>query len=454
MEREQEDKAVLVPLCDDALLPSLEESFNPDLESYRCDPLFELDSEERAALAAAHFSSSPGVSTQERMQSLLSKVVAPRQMNWAVQDALQRMDTRFLEPSLSRRLALRERELNGRPVSPGQTLDVQVSIRIDSITIPDPARDELLLHCRLYSCCHRDSLLGYLAETRLVTEERGLDLARRWSHADFLIGTTPEEREALEKTLGVRIVGTVDEQPPYVSYNFGNETMKIWREADTLVRVSARLDLRAYPFDESDLLFRIRSVTAADPTGILLVGDPYPAPLLHPDQAHPRGFQLTWLTKEVLPVAFWEGPDSYPHPEVVFKFRLVRNPGFAVWRTFVPVLIVELLAMVASISCLASENRFIDSVMNQVLPAILIACVALQWTAAQLVPPHSGRTLMDEFFVYVYAQVLLLYLTLVAASSCLEWPLLAMAVGVLLAGIFDCLSRARRSRRGGRLRTT
>lgn len=76
-----------------------------------------------------------------------------------------------------------------------------------------------------------------------------------------------------------------------------------------------------------------------------------------------------------------------------------------------------------------------DSVVTQVLPSILIACVALQLTSAQFLPSHSGRTTLDRLFVLLYLHVFLLVLGMELQPLGLHWYGIGLATAVFIGAL-------------------
>jgi hypothetical protein len=349
--------------------------------------------------------------TDASLSELLEFTVALEQIDWALDDCGARVGTREINVASVQEAMRRYGSLRSAPLP--DCLDVCVSVRLHSVTIPEPAKDELVLDLITFSGADVDALLAFMATNRMIDPASVTEVKTRWLSTDLSIGSSLEEREFLESILRLDVNEDVDTRVRHIFYNIGIETHKFWRECSELITVRVPFDLSAYPFDRHLIPITITTCQLLDATQRVLSPDVDIRHSLYNilEAAPPRGFSIEWGSLELEPRVHLASADTSPHSLLRFAFVLRRQPTAFIWRTFLPSLVIVGLAITATGFAVFTRVH-IESVMTQVIPSALIACVALQLSGSQLAPPHTGRTHLDYLFVAYYVCFFLSYLTL------------------------------------------
>jgi hypothetical protein len=366
-------------------------------------------------------------------EKLVSLAFSSEQLDCALDNAFQQYKTHYLAVNLGHIVTKKQRELLNNAHE--SFLEVGVTVEINSIDIPDPSKDEIMMDVTIYSGAKKEPLIGFIKANKITPDKKADEMLKKWISSDALVGNMAEEKEVLEKILGTNFYGITEEKSPSVNYNYGPETGFIWRTYSATLYVATKLDTSLYPFDNSLIVLSVHNTSEYDPSEALFWPDKSnEASFMLKEGATPRGFQIGAKSRTLQAVTHKVAKDQFAGGELLFGFELKRKPDSAFWRTFVPSLVVVTLALLASALAIFFKEH-IDSVMTQLLPAVLIACVALQWTAAQVIPPNSGRTRMDEYFVFLYFHILFLYLSLalfsVTNKGCKATLLAAVVVLIL-----------------------
>jgi hypothetical protein len=332
-----------------------------------------------------------------------------------LEEAMRANRTRLLEPELARSLTRTQHAF----CRDSQTwcLEAFVSVEVVALTIPDHSRDEIQVELRIASGADPDHLLRFMSEQGMIAAADVPETRKRWTMSEATIGAFAEEMAAIDKCLAVGPVDCVSEHPGPITYHYGLQSGRIWRSWGTTVVWRTALDLSRYPFDASVLTFTFGGYGNWDVAERVLRPDPDADPSANfSASAWPRGCRITSTMDDLEPFAESPGKDSFPESVLRTGCELRREPGTTLWRTFLPALVILLMGFSAALA-VVGFGFSPESTATQVLPAVLIACVALQLTAAQQVPSHSGRTKLDTIFVLIYSQVLALFVALLLATT-------------------------------------
>ena len=373
------------------------------------------------------------------LQSLLQAAVDDEQVAWAMKKAAVEAGTPYFACEWASDAYRRQRELWEEP-TPAR-LDVTASADVVDVSLPEATVDELTIHLTTWSAAPKEPLLDFMKQNGLLPGVDRKEVSAKWE-VEAAIGTTEEERVALEKCLSLRFELAVEERHTKITYYHASGF--IGRECTSVVRLRLALDLSRFPFDESPLRFDVRPSDDFDPALCLALPESDGEEWVRrvEDAVPPRGFEISeWVP--LVPTVYWDGGDVCPASNLWLGFTLRRLPQAFVWRTFIPAIVVLLFASVAALGVLFT-GLGAESVMTSVFPAVLIACVALQWTAATSIPRNSGRTLMDEVFVSTYVYVMMLYVTVLLRPS--AWSI-AGGVGALAAAAYAVLRFLRHPRK-------
>lgn len=367
------------------------------------------------------------------LSQLLERAVDSDQIDWALEKAFRATGSRLLYPHCAKEITLRQRQL--RETERTYFLEVRVSTHIRSVSIPDPSKDEITLETRTASGADVDALLSFMVANEMIKPNE-VDVTKdRWLKSDASIGRRPEEAEHLERCLAVNHDERVESNVKSIEYNIGLQTRKLWRVCDTLVRVRAQFNLAEYPSDESLICLHMCARGYFDPSERILLPDETAPRSFEITRAEaPRGFKIGWSSDSLEPLARSLSRDNLPESILRFAFLLQRRLDTSFWRTFIPTLLVLLVGSIATFFA-AATGLYVESVMTGVIPAVLIACVALQLTAAQLVPYHTGRTRLDEVFVMFYLHLFLLYISLRLMEWGIQWYTLGVSALLFAAAI-------------------
>jgi hypothetical protein len=347
---------------------------------------------------------------QNDFDALLDAAVSPRQLFWVVEQALSANNTRFLDPADGRRIMTRLRGLTGEAA--GDVLRVEVSMLIRAVSIPDPAKDEIRLDLTIDAGAPVDRVIRHMAANKMIDPRDGPALAARWRRADAAIGETESERQNLAKCLGLSFTDAVEQTELAVFYNVGPASGYIWRGAAMTVHYPAHFDTTRYPFDTTLFTVMFGATTSLDSSKLSLA--PYAlagAPLEPRLSSPPRGFQFLRQTPSLVPVAVQDNSNSLPRPALVYVFQLSRQLDTAIWRTFIPLLLIVIFTFAATLRALTTHEN-INSIMTSLLPTLTVASVALQLTASTAIPGNAGGTVMDKIFVSIYLQFFFLFFAL------------------------------------------
>ncbi len=346
---------------------------------------------------------------QTDFDALLGAVVAAPQLTWALNQTLDEEGLKFMEWPDGMAITKRMRQLAGETVT--APLRVQVFFTIHDVSIPDAAHDEIRLDMGIHSGAPPEALAQYMADNGMIPPDQTAAVIERWKRTDAQIGDTEKERANLALCLGVAPRERMELHEREVSYNYGPSSKVIWRNAELTVTAPARFDTARYPFDTT--LFTVLLISAWDDASQLVL-TPYPlgdAPLdVHVARA-PRGFYFSRQAPTLTSVTYQDNANSLAQPALVYVFQLSRRLGTAIWRTFVPLLLIVVFGLVATLRTMATGEN-LGTVMTSLLPTLTVAAVALQLTASGVIPGNSGGTVMDKIFVSIYLQFFFLFLAL------------------------------------------
>jgi hypothetical protein len=316
-------------------------------------------------------------------------------------------------------------------------LPLSVSVRIDRVDLPDTARDEVVLHALITTGCPLQDFADFVVLHKLMTEEEMLAAISRWKHSGYAIGLLPDERQLLDRVLGVHLESTTEREVLGFEANIGMITQYLWCMTSESITISTTLDLSAFPFDVSRVTIRVVPKFVVFGATTLVV-----------DKALGGAYELSARRLQIIPPRGFDIPDEYLHPQefirspgvdfllgpvIQYSFTLRRLPHTVLWRVVLPSVFVTALAFI-SVSVVMLGRGDIQAVLTSVLPSVLIASVALQLTANQFSPAQAGRTLLDLMFIVVYGTLLALFLAVQFAATPFGRSLWIVC-GLLLASI-------------------
>ncbi len=347
---------------------------------------------------------------QNDFDALLGAAVSAGQLFWALNNALAESDSQLLDDQDSHRVMERLRQLSGETL--GSTLRVEVLVLVRSVSITDNARDEIRLDLIINAGAPADQLVKYMADNKMIDQSEVPELTARWKSADAEIGDTDRERWMLNKCLGVSLTEAIEQKDVLVFYNYGPYSKYIWRDAAVSVTYPARFNTADYPFDKTTFPILFTATSALDSSKLLLA--PYgeaTSPISTRLSNPPRGFRFLRQTPNLIPVSVQDNANTLPRPALLYVFQMGRRLNTAIWRTFLPLLMIVIFGLVATLRTMATYEH-LGTIMASLLPSLTVACVALQWTASSSIPGHSGGTVMDRIFVCIYLYFFLLFLAL------------------------------------------
>lgn len=356
--------------------------------------------------------------------------------------------TLLMDLQCARKMVEREHMIVGFSHQAALTLDV--GMRIMNITIPDPSIDEIRLEVWIYSGVDVDILLDFLQVDQMINATERNNIKKRWLQDDKLIGNTPEELNCLEKCFQVEIKNSIDCKVRSSLYNIGPITKKLWRTSFQTITISKSFKLSGYPFDKQFITFHLAASPFAfgDLTHKLMLPSSESKNSLNVFRAKPpRGFYIDWYSPEFESLAEMDAIDQQIDSILRFSILLRRNKNTFVWRTLLPSFMVVLIATAAT--TLSIQYQIHIETSMSVIPGAMMACAALQLTAAQIVPPHSGRTFEDILFFIYYIHLFLLYIALQFTPALYSYYVLWVALVILgISGILYFWAAFRPMRKG------
>ena len=303
-------------------------------------------------------------------------------------------------------------------------LKIYCSLEITSLTIPDPQKDEIVLNVLLFTGVNISSLKEYLLKNELCTKNDFRRYEKNWVRTDINIDMENREKILLEKILRLDFLEGFNNNINYICYNYyeaeedkeniaGSETM-IWRACAFSSSINKFMVFKGYPFDFHKLSFYLVSPDSYDVTDKYLIPftDKNTKSLIINNLIPPRGFKVATSSGKLLDVAMITRVDVWPESKLRFEIGLLRVINTFLWHTFIPSSITLVFAFIATAFVFWGDFQEIKTdVITQVIPAILISVSALQLVASQNVPPNSGHTAQDNFFVTYYLCLLLLFIS-------------------------------------------
>lgn len=372
--------------------------------------------------------------TSKTLPDLLECIVSSKQIDWALEQAYANYGTRQLEPRIAIEIHSRQHLLTDNHV--GSTLEILVGVTILAIEIPDPSKDEISLRLWLTYSTSIDEFLRFMVAQGLMRGTDVEDTKRRWLQSDALIGNTPEEREILNSCLNAKIVREIDQKTKYTGFFISMRDSLFCKESLEIFTISYPLNLNRYPFDSHSIQIDIENDSNFDITQEVLLPDhtgtdptvDFSEPTI------PRGFRLIQYDKDLQPYGRSLTLDSLCYSLLQFNFILQRRPSTFIWRTLIPSLMITTLTLFAT-SFVTLQHQSVGTVMT-LIPGVLIALAGMQYSAAQSMPPNSGRTIQDIFFIALYIALSLMFGSLlVAQSGYSAQAILLLAVLVLVISI-------------------
>jgi hypothetical protein len=379
--------------------------------------------------------------TELKLSPLLNLIVRAEQIDWAIDQAADKVSYPiFTDVDCAAALVARQRILTNTVRV--ERLNVYAGLKILAVNIPSQERDEVEIDLLVTSGAEINDLLSFMQKSHLIHSAQAAQLRENWTTSDHLIGTSDYEQRAIDECLGMRISQTIEQKVHRRFHNYGFISHRLWRISEETVTLRMQFNLSQYPFDKHNIFLQLSSVADADPSELILHPDGFDIGMAQ----GPRGFTVNWGRCNLEPVAKFIATDYIASSLVRYTFLIRRHSRAFLWRTFVPTLVIVFLSLSATVFA-ANSGQFIEAVLTQVIPAALIACVALQLTASHSIPTGAGRTHIDLFFVALYIDILLLYLVLQLASTVLAFWLLIPAIGVFVSAATYYSYRIWQSRR-------
>lgn len=355
---------------------------------------------------------SPLPNTQD-LADILSCFKTMEQLDQAIEKAFDDIGVRLIERDTGNLVCSRIAEMLAMPE--WKPLPISVAMRIDRVDIPDPAKDEIILHVLLTTGCPLSAFAEFAKKHGLMAH-LDIDAAiARWRASSFAVGIEPDERKLLDEILGIEFDSTTMRQEFTSEVSVGLITDYIWRESSLSINISTTFHLDKFPFDVSPVYLTLRPrVSDFEGTTLIIdaaMGRSYDLPVRGLKIIPPRGFDIPGRFLHPQEYIHSPGIDFLPEPIIQYAFTLRRRPQTLLWRVVLPSAVIVGLAFIAvSVAMLGIGN--LEGVLTSVLPSVLIALVALQLTANQYAPAQSGRTLLDVMFVANYCTLLALFLSI------------------------------------------
>ncbi len=337
-------------------------------------------------------------------KELLDLVITDDQINYALEQSYQYCKTPYLVTELG--IALLNRSnllLHNKTNNP---LEVQLTIEILGIDIPDNSKDEVELEMFIHSSSNRAEIFDLLIASHSCTIEDKKRLLDLWNDENYFYPTGQKEMELIDKVLDIDLEGNYHKNIKEIHYNLQyNESKQICRSKRVIYTMKHRLETKNFPFDSSriELIFALSS--NFDSTQIKLIQEyDYDSPndsVFLPTTYFPRGFKTSCSQSKPECVNFYQSSGYYLQNLALLMIDLKRDSSSFILRTFVPASIVGLLAAFSALIYLF-DNSLRDPILTQVIPSILVAEIVQQLTINQHIPTRSGRTFIDLFFVSLY----------------------------------------------------
>lgn len=288
-----------------------------------------------------------------------------------------------------------------------ETYNIVFQHELHSLIIPDNSIDEIEIEIELISGIKIRKAMDFMIFYKLIEEKDRIRLLKKWRKSQASIGTTDLEKNALEKCLGVYVSGTVRKRV-FLCYNIGEKDY-LWRKERIIFSIKHNFKYHNYPFDKHIIELDFSMIENYDVCEIYIKDD------------NAKKKKRNWMKGLILPkefilndfdlvsFAFCE-PEDYPAQNISYYLSMERRPITFIWKTFIPTIFMILFPLITTFFFLLT-NSFRESLLTNLIPASLIASVALQLIAGQNVPKHSGRTLEDYLFISTYFIYLILFLT-------------------------------------------
>jgi hypothetical protein len=343
------------------------------------------------------------------LKQILMKFADNDEITKMVLEACEKLKSNNLEIKCAR--TINDRQYSIDKFDPNIYLKMKLCPRVTSITIPDPSKDEIEAFIEIETGSDANELLQHMARNEYI-ENNAIDtIHKRWLKSSFSINSTDVD-QALEKSIKM-MVDNCSSERTLLTYNI-SEVDCIWRREIQKVKMPMQLEYNRYPFDKQTICIDIGPAETCDVTSMHLeIGQETNDDEWLKKMILPRGFSL-YKYKFLLYSEYSDG--YYPTYNIKMIFEIVRKPDTFVWRTFIPTMVIVLLAALATFVA-QFTNISVEAVRTNLLPASLIASVALQLIAAQNVPKNSGKTYEDVLFIFVYLIIISDYVILQFASS-------------------------------------
>jgi hypothetical protein len=349
---------------------------------------------------------------KSNLKELLKRTCHVDQLYWAILNANRLTKHPLFSPEIWQEIETRKNELSSEEDSE-KPLIVSVQFDLEKVFIPDNAKDEIVLKTRFVTSTKLGILLDQMCKDGIIKKER-IALLRRHLEDKETFNDLPEnELIYFTDVLGIKYDGQMHQTEVIERFpNYNPETEELCLNSIISITLIGDLNLRNYPFDVSSFTFYLVSDSGFSSDGLILKPDNTGnGAYTINDGAHPIGYKICAKSESLKEMIRYEGTEILPTSLLAFSFAFKRNPENLIWRTLVPALVIIAIGFFSVVGSLLS-GKYMESVMTALVPGILIACVALQLTSAQLIPPNSGRTTLDIFFLWIYTHIFFLFLSL------------------------------------------
>ena len=325
-------------------------------------------------------------------------------------------------------------------VKPSAKLEVFCELELSYITIPDPQKDEIVFSLLLNTGTNVELFRNYVIENRIIPKNKLESYVKKWKETGMNDGLQETEKLLLEKVLRLEFMEGFDTELQYIAYNYEENSGNpmVWRVCAFNTHVRIPLDFNDYPFDHHFLSFYLLSPETFDVTDQQLIANEADSTQsLHTNQLiPPRSFKLKSRSKGLMEISNISRLDFSPESMIRFDLEFARISSTFLWHTFIPSAVISILSLMATGFVLFSSISYLEAVLTQVIPSVLIAIAALQLVAAQNVPQNSGHTWQDNLFVIYYVSLLILYASMQLNISPISQLLFLVTAGMLLTTLF------------------
>jgi hypothetical protein len=279
---------------------------------------------------------------------------------------------------------------------------------------------------------------GYLEEPTTKREDLFEALGAKNSCDGILHFHDSNKEKRVRSLLQIRMRGgRLEESYSYFRYGIASDRVWLIQEFNAYLYLPA--DFQNLPFDEFPVVADFNVGLGGDVVNVKLNVEKVSPEILFSEEFDAGEFQADKKSASLTGIGYLHDPSHFVDNVVRLKFGVKRNPRNMMLRIGFPLLLMAGLL-------LAGGWYGVDQMESQVIPAVLVAMVALQLASAQGMPRDARFSRLDRCFVASYILAVLLF-PLAHASSLwpAPWPIWA---GFLRSFIGPGSTGERRARAG------